>query len=72
MYMHNLVGSYQPKSWACLLAGYGVFPALKSDEKNVQLQSLQDLGQLTDFIRRCGLNFRKHSELLGENRVSLS
>lgn len=64
MYANNLVGSYQPKSWACLLAGYGVFPPLKADEKNTQIKSVQDMAQLADFIRRCGLNFKKHNELL--------
>lgn len=60
MYMNNLVGSYQPKSWACLLAGYGVFPPVKSGD----YKSAHDLDQLADFIRRCGLNFKKHNDLL--------
>ena len=64
MYTHNLIGSYQPKSWACLLAGYGVFPPLKGSEKNAHYQSPQDLEQVADFIRKCGLNFKKHNELL--------
>lgn len=64
MYMNNLVGSYQPKSWACLLAGYGIFPSLKPDEMNTHYTSSHDMDQLADFIRRCGLNFKKHNELL--------
>lgn len=64
MYMNNLVGSYQPKSWACLLAGHGVFPPLNSNTLGEQYGSPHDLGQVTDFIRRCGLNFKKHNELL--------
>jgi len=64
MYMNNLVGSYQPKSWACLLAGYGVFPPLTSDAKAAQFKPVQDMEQLADFIRRCGLNFKQHNELL--------
>lgn len=64
MYMNNLVGSYQPKSWACLLAGYGVFPPLECAEMNAHDKSPQDMAQLADFIRRCGLNFKKHNELL--------
>jgi 2-polyprenyl-6-methoxyphenol hydroxylase-like FAD-dependent oxidoreductase len=64
MYMNNLVGSYQPKSWACLLAGYGVFPPLELNKQNTHHKSPQDMDQLTDFIRRCGLNFKKHNELL--------
>ena len=64
MYANNLIGSYQPKSWACLLAGYGVFPPLRKDERNTQVKSSHDMAQLTDFIRRCGLNFKQHNELL--------
>lgn len=64
MYVNNLVGSYQPKSWACLLAGYGVFPPLRSSEESAPYRSPQDMAQLADFIRRCGLNFRKHNEVL--------
>lgn len=63
MYMNNLVLSYQPKSWACLLAGYGIFPPLDTNQKSMYYQS-QDMDQLADFIRRCGLNFKKHNELL--------
>lgn len=61
MYRHHLVVSYQPKSWACLLAGYGVFPPL---QPGTDYQPAQDMAQLADFIRRCGLNFPKHNELL--------
>ncbi|MDO8341613.1 MAG: tryptophan 7-halogenase [Cellvibrio sp.] len=66
MYMNNLVGSYQPKSWACLLAGYGVFPPIESTAINTQYKSSHDMNQLADFIRRCGLNFKSHNELLGQ------
>lgn len=65
LYVNNLIGSYQPKSWACLLAGYGVFPPLQPGEVNVPMRSAQDMEQLADFIRRCGLNFKPHNELLG-------
>ena len=64
MYMNNLVGSYQPKSWACLLAGYGVLPPLELNAVDTPYQSPHDMDQLADFIRRCGLNFKKHNELL--------
>jgi 2-polyprenyl-6-methoxyphenol hydroxylase-like FAD-dependent oxidoreductase len=64
MYKYNLAGSYHPKSWACLFAGYGVFP------KNITNQSVdysahqQELEALSDFIRRCALNFKNQHELL--------
>jgi hypothetical protein len=62
--MHNLEGSYQAKSWACLLAGYGVLPPLDVNAMNTRYKSMHDMDQLADFIRRCGLNFKKHNELL--------
>lgn len=64
MHMHNLVGSYQSKSWACLFAGYGFFPPLEQGAANTPYQSPHDMDQLADFIRRCGLNFKTHNELL--------
>lgn len=71
MHMNNLVVSYQPKSWACLLAGYGVFPPLAASEQNTHYKPQQDMGHLADFIRRCGLNFKQHNELLGLNMATL-
>ena len=64
MRIHNLEGSYQAKSWACLLAGYGILPPLEFNEANIHYKSPHDMDQLADFIRRCGLNFKKHNELL--------
>lgn len=66
MHKYNLAGSYHPKSWACLLAGYGVFPKLHK-EKSVDYSAYQqELEGLNDFIRRCGLNFKKHNELINQ------
>lgn len=64
MHAHNLEGSYQAESWACLLSGYGVFPALKADAAGNHFKSRHDLAKLSDFIRRCGLNFKTHNELI--------
>lgn len=64
MLKYKLIGSYQPKSWACLLAGYGVFPPKNRDPSLDYSIHQQEIAVLSDFIRRCGLNFRKHSELL--------
>ena len=64
MHAHNLVGSYQPKSWACLLAGYGVFSKLKSDDTMLFEQQKNGLKEINEFIRKCGLNFKEHNELL--------
>lgn len=68
MHLNNLEGSYQAKSWACLLAGYGVLPPLESGQKNVNYRPPHDMDQLADFIRRCGLNFESHNELLTNRR----
>lgn len=64
MHAHGLEGSYQAESWACLLAGYGIFPALRGGSDDTQFKSRHDLTKLNDFIRRCGLNFKKHNELI--------
>jgi len=64
MHKYKLATSYQPKSWACLLAGYGIF-AKKSNDKTIDYSEHQhELAALKDFIRRCGLNFKKHNEQL--------
>lgn len=64
MHKYNLWGSYQPKSWACLLAGYGVFPNKSSDPTIDYSAHKQEVAEVHDFIRRCGLNFKQHNERL--------
>nr|WP_324259892.1 tryptophan halogenase family protein [Cellvibrio fontiphilus] len=64
MYEQQLVTSYQPKSWACLLAGYGVFPPLDTARSTALGSAVQGNVQVADFIRRCGLNFPAHQTLL--------
>lgn len=64
MQANHLGGSYQPKSWAGMLAGYGVFPPLRFGGTMKGAGPSQEMEQLADFIRRCGLNFRPHNELL--------
>lgn len=64
MRARQLEASYQAKSWACMLAGYGVFPALNSSPMSQSIDTRQEMSQLADFIRRCGLNFKSHNELL--------
>ena len=69
MHKYQLAGSYQPKSWACLLAGHGFFPyknkgepvALSTSQKEMHKQ---EMAGMSDFIRRCGLNFTNHNDLL--------
>ena len=64
MHQYKLMGSYQPKSWACMLAGYGVFPEVTNRQMVDNAHYQQEIAALEDFIRRCGLNFKKHAELL--------
>lgn len=64
MHKYKLIGSYQPKSWACMLAGYGVFPNKDKGESVDYSAHHQEVAALSDFIRRCGLNFKDHKELL--------
>ncbi|WP_041522573.1 tryptophan halogenase family protein [Gilvimarinus agarilyticus] len=64
MRAQNLDVGYQAKSWACLLAGYGAFPRQRPNKSQARASSHADMEQLADFIRRCGLNFRDHNELL--------
>lgn len=63
LYQQKLMGSYQPKSWACLLAGYGIFPPLPEPGK-INDKARADSLEVAEFIRRCGLNFKTHNELL--------
>jgi len=37
---------------------------MKPSDINAQYRSPYDMDQLADFIRRCGLNFKIHNELL--------
>lgn len=64
MTKNNLMGSYQAKSWACLLAGYGIFPSQNKERSFHDSQHEQELVALREFIRCCGLNFKNHNELL--------
>jgi 2-polyprenyl-6-methoxyphenol hydroxylase-like FAD-dependent oxidoreductase len=64
MHKYNLWGSYQPKSWACLLAGYGVFPKKNLNPSINYTTYQQEVKGVNDFIRRCGMNFKQHNEIL--------
>lgn len=64
MHAYKLEGSYQAESWACLLSGYGYFPALNSQLNNGEYTARHDLDKLADFIECCGLNFKPHQDLL--------
>lgn len=64
MNKYKLTGAYQAKSWACMLAGYGIFPKTKQSKAFNHATHKQELDDLYDFIRRCALNFKEHKKLL--------
>lgn len=64
MFKHQLTGSYQPKSWACMLSGYGLFPPVNPQLTLDFAHHQGELDAVKEFIRRCGLNFQEHTQLL--------
>jgi hypothetical protein len=64
----QLRSSYTPRSWYCLLAGYGYYPEIKPEAADLQMQQKIDMAEVDEFVRRCALNFRSQTELLRFNR----
>lgn len=60
----KLRSSYTPRSWHCILAGYGCYPELRPDAGDDELRNKVDMAEVDEFIRRCALNFRSQDELL--------
>jgi hypothetical protein len=60
----QLRSSYTPRSWYCLLAGYGYFPDIKPDTAGMEMQQKIDMADVDEFVRRCALNFRTQNELV--------
>jgi len=56
--------SYTPRSWYCLLAGYGYYPELRAVALEDEMRNKIDMSEVDEFIRRCALNFRTQNELL--------
>ena len=61
---------YNTISWHCLLAGYGVFPDQQSLRPPAEKERGYDLAKIDEFIRRCALNFDRHSAQLAGLRAS--
>ncbi len=60
----NIGRFYAPLSWHCLLAGYGTFPSdAKLKPAGDDIQQF-DLAEVANFVRRCGLNFADHKNVL--------
>ena len=57
--------AYGPMSWACILAGHGVYPGIEQRTEEKQIQGKVDMTEIDDFVRRCAMNFRTQNELLG-------
>ena len=62
--------SYTPRSWYCLLAGYGYYPEINPAVPDSEMPDRIDLAEVDEFVRRCALNFRSQNELLQFSRAS--
>ena len=59
------IDNYYPSvSWHCLLAGYGIYPAQQQLMAPNAEASKHNMAEISEFIRRCGLNFPGHKESL--------
>ena len=54
--------SYTPRSWYCLLAGYGYYPEIRQVRGEEQMANKVDVTEIDEFIRRCAMNFRPQNE----------
>ena len=62
IHRQDIESHFTSLSWHCLLAGYGAFPPLAADQpRRGDLYAEQGVAQ---FLDRCSLNFRSHSENL--------
>jgi len=53
---------FQSLSWHCLLAGYGAFPPLATEQRDdVDFYRDRDIGS---FLKGCAMNFPSHAEAL--------
>lgn len=63
----NIGSYYSKRSWACLLAGVGIFPRQENlsaaDAENSQAAQA-DLDYVDNFIAGCSLNFQPHKDVL--------
>lgn len=60
----KILGYYPSASWHCLLAGYGIYPAPEQLKPGNELAHKYNLEKITNFIHRCGMNFRSHTQQL--------
>jgi 2-polyprenyl-6-methoxyphenol hydroxylase-like FAD-dependent oxidoreductase len=60
----NIGAYYNTISWHCLLAGYGIFPNAPYRSPGNSREVGCDMRMIDDFVARCALNFKPHSEQL--------
>jgi 2-polyprenyl-6-methoxyphenol hydroxylase-like FAD-dependent oxidoreductase len=60
----NIGAYYNTISWHCLLAGYGIFPNAPYRSPGDSREAGCDMHMIDDFVARCALNFKPHSEQL--------
>ena len=60
----QIPSGYTPRSWYCLLSGYGFYPELREVPGQEQMRSQFDMAEVDEFVRRCALNFRSQNEQL--------
>ncbi|MGJ8693438.1 MAG: tryptophan halogenase family protein [Thalassotalea sp.] len=59
------IDSYYPSvSWHCLLAGYGIYPSKEQLIAGNEVANKYNMKDISEFIRRCALNYRPQSEVL--------
>lgn len=59
------IADYYPSmSWHCLLAGYGLFPDQSQLRPANEQARRYKLDEIDNFIQRCALNYRSHTEVL--------
>ena len=61
---HKVVSFYPPISWHAILAGYGIFPKIKSNLPSNKQVHKYDLAHIDEFISRSALNFIDHKTYL--------
>lgn len=61
---NRIATSYTVTSWYSLLSGYGVYPEQSSLRLPTEEMKQHDMHETEEFLRRCGLNFLAHNDVL--------
>ena len=60
--------AYTPRSWYCLLAGYGYYPDIRKVPGDEQIVDKIDMTEVDEFVRRCAMNFRSRTNSCSSRR----